>query len=104
MSAIYKIIGEDGKEYGPVTGAQLRQWIAEGRVESRTPVFVTGAKDWNFVGLGKTVTIYDIRFMRPFASRLVNRKSVIANWSFVSPNQLHVRDTAFDGLDGQRRA
>ena len=51
MSAIYKIIGEDGKEYGPVSGVQLRQWIAEGRVESRTPVFVDGAKDWNFVGL-----------------------------------------------------
>jgi hypothetical protein len=51
MSAIYKIIGEDGKEYGPVSGGQLRQWIAEGRVESRTPVFVDGAKDWNFAGL-----------------------------------------------------
>lgn len=51
MSAIYKIIGEDGKEYGPTTIEQLRQWIAEGRVESRTPVFVEGAKEWNFVGL-----------------------------------------------------
>ena len=51
MSAIYKIIGQDGKQYGPATGEQLRQWIAEGRVESRTPVFVAGATDWNFVGL-----------------------------------------------------
>jgi len=51
MSAIFKIIGEDGKKYGPVSGAQLRQWIAERRVESRTPVFVDGAKDWTFVGL-----------------------------------------------------
>ena len=51
MSAIYKFIGNDGKEYGPVTGEQMRQWIAEGRVDTRTPVFVDGAKDWNFVGL-----------------------------------------------------
>src|ERR1022692_4805770 len=51
MSAIYKIIGNNGQEYGPATGEQIRQWIAEGRVESRTPVFVDGAKDWNFVGL-----------------------------------------------------
>ena len=51
MSAIYKIIGEDGKEYGPVSGGQLWQWIAEGRVERRTPVFVDGAREWNFVGL-----------------------------------------------------
>ncbi|HEY3932367.1 MAG TPA: DUF4339 domain-containing protein, partial [Verrucomicrobiae bacterium] len=48
---MYKIIGQDGKEYGPVTAEQLRQWIAENRVERRTPVFVDGAKDWNFVGL-----------------------------------------------------
>jgi hypothetical protein len=48
---MYKIIGADGKEYGPISGVQLRQWIAEGRVESRTPIFVDGAKDWNFVGL-----------------------------------------------------
>jgi hypothetical protein len=48
---MYKIIGQDGKEYGPTTAEQLRQWIAENRVERRTPVFVDGAKDWNFVGL-----------------------------------------------------
>jgi len=51
MNAIYKLIGDDGKEYGPATREQIRQWIAEGRVESRTPIFVDGAKDWNFVGL-----------------------------------------------------
>ena len=51
MNAIYKIIGEDGQEYGPATGEQIRQWVAEGRIEHRTPVFVDGAKDWNFVGL-----------------------------------------------------
>jgi hypothetical protein len=51
MNAIYEIIGEDGKEYGPATAEQIRQWAAEGRVEKRTPIFVDGAKDWNFVGL-----------------------------------------------------
>jgi Domain of unknown function (DUF4190)/GYF domain 2 len=51
MSATYKIIGDDGKQYGPVTAEQIRQWVAEGRVESRTAVFVDGAKDWTFVGL-----------------------------------------------------
>jgi Domain of unknown function (DUF4190) len=51
MNAIYKIIGEDGKEYGPATAEQIRQWIGEGRVEHRTPIFVDGAKDWSFVGL-----------------------------------------------------
>jgi len=51
MSAIYKIIGADGRQYGPIAADQIRQWVAEGRVESRTAVFVDGAKDWTFVGL-----------------------------------------------------
>jgi hypothetical protein len=48
---MYKIIGADGRQYGPVSAGQLRQWIAEGRVESRTPVFTAGAADWTFAGL-----------------------------------------------------
>jgi hypothetical protein len=48
---MYKIIGQDGKEYGPISGEQLRQWISQNRIESRSPVFADGAKDWTFVGL-----------------------------------------------------
>jgi len=48
---MYKIIGADGRQYGPVSAGQIKQWIAECRVESRTPVFTDGAADWNFVGL-----------------------------------------------------
>jgi hypothetical protein len=51
MNAIYKLIGDDGKEYGPATAEQIKRWIGEKRVERQTPVFVDGAKDWNFVGL-----------------------------------------------------
>jgi hypothetical protein len=47
----YKIVGADGKIYGPVSAEQIRAWIAAGRAESRTPVFVEGAADWTFVGL-----------------------------------------------------
>ena len=48
---MYRIIGTDGKTYGPVGLEHLRQWIAQGRAESRTPVFVDGASDWTFLGL-----------------------------------------------------
>ncbi len=48
---MYKIIGADGRQYGPVSAAQIKQWIAEGRVESRTPVFTDGGVDWIFAGL-----------------------------------------------------
>ena len=47
----YTIIGNDGKNYGPIGADQVRQWIKQSRVESRTPVFVQGSADWTFLGL-----------------------------------------------------
>jgi len=43
---MYKIIGADGKEYGPVTAEQLKQWIADGRVNHQTKVLTEGAVEW----------------------------------------------------------
>src|SRR5581483_520876 len=34
----YTIIGGDGKQYGPVSGDDLRKWISEGRVNGQTMV------------------------------------------------------------------
>lgn len=42
----YRMIGGDGKEYGPVTGDQLRQWRAEGRVVEQTQILAEGSADW----------------------------------------------------------
>ncbi len=39
---MYKIIGADQKEYGPISAEQLRQWIAEGRANARTVVSCDG--------------------------------------------------------------
>ena len=47
---MYKIIGVDGNEYGPVTPEQLRQWIAEGRVHEQTKVQVEGGTEWRILG------------------------------------------------------
>jgi len=35
---MYVIIGGDGKEYGPVPGADLRQWVSEDRLNARSLV------------------------------------------------------------------
>jgi hypothetical protein len=43
---MYRIIGADGREYGPVTADQLREWIAEGRVNAQTKALVEGAALW----------------------------------------------------------
>jgi len=44
------MIGADGREYGPFTGDQLRQWIAEGRANAKTQVLPEGAPEWKLVG------------------------------------------------------
>ena len=47
---MYRIIGSDGKEYGPLTAEQLRQYIAEGRVNGQTQVLVEGQAQWTTLG------------------------------------------------------
>jgi len=47
----YRIIGADGKTYGPVGLETIRQWLAEGRVDNRTPVYLEGAPNWTYPGL-----------------------------------------------------
>lgn len=43
---MYRIIGADGREYGPVTLAQLRQWQSEGRVNAQTRLLAVGETNW----------------------------------------------------------
>lgn len=44
---MYKIIGANQVEYGPVSAEQLRQWIAEGRVNAQTLAQAEGETTWN---------------------------------------------------------
>jgi hypothetical protein len=48
---VYKIIGADGREYGPATAGQLRQWIAEGRANAQTQTLAAGAPEWKPLGV-----------------------------------------------------
>ena len=47
---MYKIVGADGKVYGPVDLEQLRQWAAQGRVNPQTRVQPEGAAEWQAAG------------------------------------------------------
>ncbi|MEY4386690.1 MAG: hypothetical protein RLY20_1973 [Verrucomicrobiota bacterium] len=47
---MYKILGGDGKEYGPISAETLRQWIAEGRANAQTQVLPEGAAAWQALG------------------------------------------------------
>ena len=47
---MYKIIGTDGRQYGPVNAEQIRRWLAEYRVHAQTLVQTEGAQDWKPLG------------------------------------------------------
>lgn len=47
---MYRIIGADGREYGPVSEEQLRQWIMEGRANAQTRALAEGSADWRPLG------------------------------------------------------
>jgi hypothetical protein len=68
-STEYIVMGEDGKEYGPTPAKQIRLWVAEGRLDKKTPVKHDDARDWVFLG--------DVpEFARLFAPRRESR----INW------------------------
>ena len=43
---MYRILGADGREYGPVSAEPLRRWIAEGRANAETRTRAEGAAEW----------------------------------------------------------
>lgn len=43
---MYKILGGDQKEYGPVTEAQVREWIAQRRANAQTMVQDESSSEW----------------------------------------------------------
>ena len=57
----YKLIGNDGLEYGPADLATIRAWVAEGRIAAGTRVQAEGTTEWKpasaFPELGAGVPI-----------------------------------------------
>lgn len=47
---MYKILGGDGKEYGPVSAETLQQWVNEGRANAQTQVQAEGGTGWTAMG------------------------------------------------------
>ncbi len=46
---MYRILGADGKEYGPVNSEVLGQWIAQGRANAQTRVKLADGADWQIL-------------------------------------------------------
>lgn len=43
---MYKIIGADGQQYGPVDEAQIRRWFTENRIRGDTSIQREGSGEW----------------------------------------------------------
>lgn len=43
---MFKILGSDGKEYGPIDATVVREWIRERRANGKTRIQPEGAADW----------------------------------------------------------
>lgn len=48
---MYKIIGGDQKEYGPVSAEEARRWITERRLQAGSLVQAQGTTDWKPLSL-----------------------------------------------------
>lgn len=46
----YRIIGGDGKEYGPKSEQDVRDWISQGRLNSQSQIRLEGSDDWMAIG------------------------------------------------------
>jgi len=80
---MYRIIGADGREYGPAGTDQLRQWIAEGRADPRTRVKAEGSPRW--VALDSLAEFSDI-FPHPVAPPPIEVKMQLWATSDVRPD------------------
>lgn len=47
---MYKVRGQDGREYGPVPAEIIRQWMAEGRLNAQSLMQAEGTDDWKPLG------------------------------------------------------
>ena len=43
---MFKLLGTDKKEYGPVSAEQIQAWIAQGRANARTQLQAVGSIEW----------------------------------------------------------
>ena len=43
---LYKVVGDDKKIYGPISGEKMLAWLAEERIDPKTLVQVEGSSEW----------------------------------------------------------
>ncbi len=85
-SPTFKIVGGDGKEYGPIDLATLQQWMREGRVAGQTKVWDSRTGNWQpAVQIAELAEAHGIApeppAVHPMTPPPVPRTNVLAVWS-----------------------
>jgi TM2 domain-containing membrane protein YozV len=76
---MYRIVGSDGLQYGPVSEEQLREWIAQGRVTLSTLVQADGSAEWMPAGqLPQFAALIQVPAPAPPVAQSGEQKSKIA--------------------------
>lgn len=83
---MYKVIGGDEKEYGPVSTDEVRQWIAEGRLSGQSLIQGEGDTEW------KALTVFP-----EFAEALRTQAEMFPSAGGSVPPELP-RPTQFTGI------
>jgi thiol:disulfide interchange protein len=78
---MYRIVGADGRQYGPVTGEVLRRWIAEGRASGQTLTQAEGAPAWQ--PLASFPEFADVSAPPPLVAGAPATTNSLAVWGFV---------------------
>jgi len=47
---MYKVIGADGQQYGPISAEQVRRWLAEARLSAQSLIQAEGSEEWKPLG------------------------------------------------------
>lgn len=95
---MYKVIGTDEKEYGPVSAEVLKQWIADNRVNAQTRVLPEGATEWKLLGEIPELAIALPRTPPPQAPTVVIRVSTESAASLVKGPAIALIVTASLGI------
>jgi hypothetical protein len=77
--ANYTIIGGDGKQYGPITDADLRKWVGEGRLNAQS--LVKAESDAEFRPLATFPEFADLLGTGATAPEAFQPPTLVADWS-----------------------
>jgi TM2 domain-containing membrane protein YozV len=47
---MYRVIGSDGRQYGPALAEDIRRWISENRLNAETIALLEGSSEWKPLG------------------------------------------------------